>query len=116
MAPDICAKCGQDRDATIHRSSLYPRWHLFRTREVPPICPDCGLAESVHLTADECEAHGIDAGQRDGLGCATITRQYPARNPDDGPTHRFRPSRTPYQQTEVCEVCGDEEGQHFPNR
>ncbi len=38
------------------------------------LCPDCGLPLFDHLSADECEAHGIDAGLRDGLGCAVIRR------------------------------------------
>lgn len=24
-----CAKCGHDKGHNIHRSSLYPGWHLF---------------------------------------------------------------------------------------
>jgi hypothetical protein len=38
------------------------------------LCPACGHPDRDHLTADECAAHGIDPGLRDGLGCAVVTR------------------------------------------
>jgi hypothetical protein len=33
-------------------------------------CGDCGEPVGNHLSADACDAAGIDAGLRDGLGCA----------------------------------------------
>lgn len=42
--------------------------------QVAGVCPDCEYPLLDHLTADEAEAHGIDPGLRDGLGCAVVAR------------------------------------------